>query len=407
MLMTAEIPVHRLLSVVRDFEAAGGASPGLVAWELSVEETAIRLSCARAAADGLLEPAGIDRQEQEELWRLTPRGWTELGISPTADRRRREAVSRLGILDRVGDPALTALTRIASYIAGGSPAAIHIFDERYQLRVAAAYAPLADHPAHETMCRLVVDQEQPVVSADASVDPRFSYSSLVRGPEPVLFYAAVPLRTVEDGTVIGALCAFDRVPREFGDEQMDLLEDLARQAVSQIEFARQAIDLGQLAMHDPLTGAVNRLLLHDRLAQAFARRRRHGGEVAVMMVDIDDFKALNDTYGHAAGDAVLGAVARRLTDSVRVEDTIARIGGDEFAVLTELVAGEDVDELRARIRARLAEPVRIDGIRVELRVSLGVVIARPRRGARGARPGRRDDVREQARIPVGPAIIRG
>jgi class 3 adenylate cyclase len=79
---------------------------------------------------------------------------------------------------------------------------------------------------------------------------------------------------------------------------------------------------------------------HDRLVQAFARRRRHGGEVAVMMVDIDDFKTLSDTHGHAAGDAVLRAVARRLTDSVRVEDTIARIGGDEFAVLTELVAGE-------------------------------------------------------------------
>lgn len=373
--MTFEISLRRVLSVMRDFEASGGASRGLVAWELSVDEREVSAAWERATSGGLLERAGVDAHAGEELWRLTATGWEELGASPAVDRRRREAVSRLGIHERVGDPALSALVRLASFVAGGTPATINIFDERYQLRIAAAHAPLEDHPAHDALCRLVVDGDGPVVSADATVDPRFAYSTLVQGPGAVRFYAAVPLRTTDDGTVVGTLCVYDSEPREIDDDQLARLEDLASQAVSQIEFARLAIDLGQLAMHDALTGAVNRLLLHDRLVQAFARRQRHGGNVAVMMVDIDDFKSLNDTYGHPAGDCVLRAVARRLADSVRVEDTIARIGGDEFAVLTELVDGEDVDELAERIRREIAEPMTVGDAEVVLSVSLGAIIA--------------------------------
>jgi diguanylate cyclase (GGDEF)-like protein len=324
---------------------------------------------------GLLERAGVDAEVDEALWRLTANGWRELGASPAIDRRRREAVSRLGILERVGDPALSALVRVASFVAGGTSAAINIFDERYQLRIATAHAPLDVHPAHDAMCRLVVDEGEPIVSTDASTDARFGYSTLVRGPDAVRFYAAVPLRTTDDDAVVGTLCVFDTEAREFDEAHVALLEDLARQVVSQIEFARLAIDLGQLAMHDALTGAVNRLLLHDRLVQAFARRRRHGGEVVVMMVDIDNFKSLNDTYGHAAGDAVLRAVAHRLAESVRVEDTIARIGGDEFAVLTELTGGEDANELGERIRGRIAKPMSVGTAEVVLSISLGVAVA--------------------------------
>jgi diguanylate cyclase (GGDEF)-like protein len=376
--MGVTISVYRVLGVIRDFETTGGASLGLVAWELCVDEAEVAPAWDRAQADGLLEPAGTDPANGENLWRLSARGWESLGVHPTADRRRGDAIARLEILDRIGDPALTALTRVASYVTGGSPAAIHVFDDRYQRRIAAVNTALSSAPAHDALCRLVVDEAEAIVCADATKDPRFAHSSFVRGEHPVRFYASVPLRTHDDGTIVGTLCAFDTVPRELGDEQVTLLHDLAEQVISQVEFGRLAIDLGHLATHDPLTGAINRLLLNDRLRQALARRRRHGGDVMIALVDIDNFKRLNDAHGHGAGDAILTAVATRLARGLRAEDTVARLGGDEFAVIVEVAeGGAGASEIVARIEQALAPAIPYAGEMIELTVSVGAALAEP------------------------------
>ena len=88
-----------------------------------------------------------------------------------------------------------------------------------------------------------------------------------------------------------------------------------------------------MAHHDPLTGLANRVLLRDRIENALARQRRHGESFALMLIDLDRFKAVNDTLGHAAGDQLLQPVAQRLRSCVREIDTVARLGGDEFAIL--------------------------------------------------------------------------
>jgi diguanylate cyclase (GGDEF)-like protein len=287
-----------------------------------------------------------------------------------------EAISRLGLLEREGDPALTALVRVASYVTGAVAAAVHVLDDVAQHRVAAVNAPLGEHPREDSMCRLVVDDEQRIVCADATEEPRLGYSSFVQGPEPVRFYASVPLRTA-DGAVVGTLCAWDTVARELSREQVTCFEDLAEQAVSRLELTRIARDLGTAATRDPLTGAVNRLLLNDRLAQMFARRRRHGGEVLVVLVDVDEFKTINDTYGHDAGDRVLVSVAHRLMDCTREQDTVARLGGDEFVVIAEAADGDGSASIVERIEASLAAPVDLGATVYPVGVTIGAVLAEP------------------------------
>jgi diguanylate cyclase (GGDEF)-like protein/PAS domain S-box-containing protein len=130
------------------------------------------------------------------------------------------------------------------------------------------------------------------------------------------------------------------------------------------------------AFHDPLTRLPNRALFEDRLVHAFDRTWRGGHSLCLLLADLDYFKDINDTYGHALGDAVLIEVAGRLTHGVRAEDTVARLGGDEFAVLIEEVTGE-LDGARAadRIITALAEPIVIGDIEVFAHASIGIVCA--------------------------------
>jgi diguanylate cyclase (GGDEF)-like protein len=130
------------------------------------------------------------------------------------------------------------------------------------------------------------------------------------------------------------------------------------------------------AFHDPLTGLPNRALFEDRLVHAFDRTSRGGHSLCLLLADLDYFKDINDTYGHALGDAVLIEVAERLSHGVRTEDTVARLGGDEFAVLIEEVVGEH-DGARAadRIITALAEPIVIGDIEVFAHASIGIVCA--------------------------------
>jgi diguanylate cyclase (GGDEF)-like protein/PAS domain S-box-containing protein len=112
-----------------------------------------------------------------------------------------------------------------------------------------------------------------------------------------------------------------------------------------------------LALHDALTGAGNRLLLHDRIALALAACVRDAGVVAVMFCDVDRFKEINDTFGHERGDQVLTAVVRRLQVTLRPDDTVARIGGDEFVAVAHVDSAEHARDLLGRVRTALAAPL--------------------------------------------------
>lgn len=134
--------------------------------------------------------------------------------------------------------------------------------------------------------------------------------------------------------------------------------------------------LRHVSLHDPLTGLGNRTLLDDRLGRVLARQGRHGGLVAVLMCDIDHFKAINDSLGHGIGDQLLVRVARRLREAVRPEDTVTRFGGDEFVVVCDDLPDETAaDHLAQRVLASVSRPVRIAGRELRPTVSVGLVLA--------------------------------
>ena len=133
------------------------------------------------------------------------------------------------------------------------------------------------------------------------------------------------------------------------------------------------------ALHDALTGLANRRAFTARLEEALARYARSGHPVGLVMLDLDDFKPVNDTHGHQAGDEVLVEVARRLTDGVRATDLVARVGGDEFAIVCEGAVDEtDVATLAARLGGMVDEPIRLArGVDVAVSASLGIATAWP------------------------------
>jgi diguanylate cyclase (GGDEF)-like protein len=137
-------------------------------------------------------------------------------------------------------------------------------------------------------------------------------------------------------------------------------------------------ELHYQAMHDALTGLPNRALVLDRVERALGRARRTSTTIAVMFLDLDGFKNINDSYGHAAGDRLLQAVSKRLTSALRSTDTIGRLGGDEFLVLVEDASlDEGVEAVAERVRHALAEPFRLtgpDALLLTVRASIGIAV---------------------------------
>ena len=157
----------------------------------------------------------------------------------------------------------------------------------------------------------------------------------------------------------------------------DITDLRATEATLRLDSER----LIQLSQHDDLTGLGNRALFRDRLSHALVRARRLESQVAVMFIDIDRFKVVNDTLGHPAGDLLLKAIARTLESSVRAADTVARWGGDEFAVVVEDVRSpEQARAALERVSDALAVPVVIEGTELQVGASIGVALG-PHDGA--------------------------
>lgn len=166
-------------------------------------------------------------------------------------------------------------------------------------------------------------------------------------------------------------------PRSIDERRLELARTLAFEAATAIENGRLYHELRERSLHDPLTGLANRSLYLDRVSHAIARANRSDALVAVLYADLDNFKTVNDTLGHARGDRLLVLVGERLLTAVRGSDTVARLGGDEFALLLEDLTSADAALVVAeRALSLLSKPFELHGESVNVSASIGVALRR-------------------------------
>ena len=190
---------------------------------------------------------------------------------------------------------------------------------------------------------------------------------------------SMPIRTPDGSDFLGVFSFFLRTVREPEPEQLAVLERARDLVAVAIDRDARTKELGHLALHDTLTGLPNRALVQDRIEHALARLADGDDDamVAVLFVDLDRFKLVNDGLGHETGDELLAAVSRRLSTSVRRQDTVARFGGDEFVVLCEDLSDErQAVELAERAAHAFVEPFVLSHAEVAVSASIGIAVTR-------------------------------
>lgn len=243
----------------------------------------------------------------------------------TDEPGRLAALARYDVLDTAGEGAFDKITDLVRAVLGVPMSAVSLIDVDRQWFKSHPGIAVSETPRAVAFCDHAIRERAPTVVADASQDERFRANPLVTGNPNIASYAGVPLET-PDGYNIGTLCAIDTRPRQFDPAQIAILQSLAALVVEHLE-------LRNIAERDSLTGALTRRAFIadiDRKIALFKRGRR---PAALVMLDIDHFKAINDTYGHPVGDKAIRAVAQLCESTRRPADTFGRLGGEEFGLL--------------------------------------------------------------------------
>jgi diguanylate cyclase (GGDEF)-like protein len=304
---------------------------------------------------------------------------------------RLQALQRLVILDTPLSDRFERITRVAQRALEMPIAAISLLDAERQWFKSIQGSTLTQTARAVSFCTHAILREEIMVVPDARLDTRFDDNPLVYGEPHIVFYAGCPIRAT-DGSRIGSLCVVDRRPRTPTEEDLEILRDLAAvterelfsamQSGAQQELITQLDQLSRQARIDPLTRVWNRESIFEILDLAIARARRARQGVGIIMADVDHFKQVNDTLGHAAGDEVLRQATRRSLAAIREEDAVGRYGGEEFLfVLGPCDGPESAVKIAERIRARLnAGPIKTEFGTIPVTASLGVAYAETAKG---------------------------
>ena len=284
--------------------------------------------------------------------------------------RRQERIARFGqdaLAQRESSElVLAAVQTVLEALGAEAVGYLEPAGDDIQLRVVVG---LADEASHEGV---FLGSRRPVATVLAGADRVF-----VRGAElggwarHLPQVALVPVR--RENAVRGVLCIGLRDAESFGADAFNFVDAITTILSTALQRLDSEAQLTYLAQFDSLTGLANRALLTDRFGQAIVQAKRHGSPLGVLFIDLDEFKIVNDTLGHAAGDELLKATADRLKATLRPGDSVARISGDEFAVLLgELANAADAAIVAQKINSALSGPFQIYGQEVVITASIGI-----------------------------------
>jgi diguanylate cyclase (GGDEF)-like protein len=285
---------------------------------------------------------------------------------------RLDAVRQYSILDGEAGSSFDELTLLASQVCRTPIALITLVDEDRVLFKSRRGLSGNGVSHADAFCAHAIRRKDLLIVPDAGADARFKNCPLVSAYPYAKFYAGMPLITPA-GHAIGTICVMDSISRNLTNEQKESLAVLARQTISLLEAARCSRSKISFANHDSITSLPNQELFKDRLQQAVTLSRRHEELLAVMLVSLDRFKAINDTLGYVASDQLLAEIAARVVACVRESDTVARFGNDEFALLlTHLNRAEDAAKVAQAISASLSSPFSFADQELFVTASIGI-----------------------------------
>ena len=285
---------------------------------------------------------------------------------PPDEIERLQALYRYDVLDTPAEEVFDRITRVASALAEVPICLISLIDGDRQWFKSKVGLDVRETPRSISFCGHALLEDGHFIVSDATKDARFADNPLVTGGPGIRYYMGIPLE-VPEGPKIGTLCVIDREPRELSESTKACLHDLAMMVVREME-------LRMAATADALTGALNRRMSLRLISQETSRCARNPGQTfSFAMLDLDRFKAINDTWGHDAGDLVLESVARACHSCLRGQDTLFRLGGEEFGILFTDTPMAEAAEAAERIRAFLADQSILIGTEmISVTASIGV-----------------------------------
>lgn len=284
---------------------------------------------------------------------------------PENEQRRLESLQSLNVLDTAAECRFDRLTRMARRMFDVPIALVSLVDANRQWFKSCIGLDATETPRDISFCGHAILEDRIFLIPDASSDIRFADNPLVTGEPHIRFYAGCPLRGL-DGSLLGTLCIIDQRPRELTLEDLESLRDLARMVESELAAL-------QMATQDELTGIPNRrgfMMLAQNSLTIFERQEI---PATLVYIDLNNFKPINDQWGHAEGDRALRAFAELLQSSIRSSDLVARLGGDEFVVLLTNTGAEMAQAVVDKLGAAISLHNEKAGAEYELCFSQGLV----------------------------------
>lgn len=269
---------------------------------------------------------------------------------PANESCRLAALRSYGLLDTAPEQVFDDVTKVASLLCGTPIALVSLVDDARQWFKSSVGLDASETPRDVAFCaHAILNPEEVFVVDDTHDDHRFALNPLVTGGPKVRTYAGAPLVS-SDGQALGTLCVIDHVPRQFGQRELQGLKALARQVVTQLETRRHRLGAMAASEQDRLTGAASRVAFDAHLIHEWNALSREGRPLALLLVEVDDFKRCSDELGQEGADRVLRQIAQIAESVLAPCDLFVRWGDHAFGVL--LPDTEDAGALHMAERLR-------------------------------------------------------